>query len=212
MYLGRIVAIGMTKDGNNCAMYRVSSRSFPNREARLHNHQVAIMPRPGFEGDLQKNPYITYNCVRLAGEYAVVSNGSHTDPIAEKVAMGMPVRDAMALGLLAMDFEKDAFDTPRIVAAVHRTQPIGFLGIVRRDAVLVREFKLEPGKAYYISTYEHNFPCESFCDAKFDAADADAAVQYIIDGGVFAGFEHPVTSAAAITGAGNDFVMAALTV
>ncbi|MDR0932030.1 MAG: hypothetical protein LBM70_03310, partial [Victivallales bacterium] len=33
MYLGRIVAIGMTKDGKPTAMYRVSSRSFPNREA-----------------------------------------------------------------------------------------------------------------------------------------------------------------------------------
>ena len=34
MYLGRIVAAGLTKDGRAVAMYRVSSRSFPNREAR----------------------------------------------------------------------------------------------------------------------------------------------------------------------------------
>ena len=81
MYLGRIVAIGMTKEGKAAAMYRVSSRSFPNREAVLGNQQVAIMPRPGFEDDLRKNPYITYNCIRLTGEWAVATNGSQTDPI-----------------------------------------------------------------------------------------------------------------------------------
>ncbi|MGE4565990.1 MAG: IMP cyclohydrolase [Victivallaceae bacterium] len=212
MYLGRIVAIGMTKEGCNAAMYRVSSRSFPNREARLRNHQVSIMPRPGFEADLQKNPYITYNCIRLAGEFAVVSNGSHTDPVAEKVTMGMPVRDAMAFGLMAMDYEKDAFDTPRIVGAVHRTESIGFLGIVRKDALLVREFKLEPGKVFYISTYEHNYPAADFNDPDFRADGAAEAARFLIDGGIFKGFEHPVTAAAAFAGAGTDFELAALTI
>ena len=79
MYLGRIVSIGRTRNGKNVAMYRVSSRSFPNRQTVKMGDKVAVMPRPGFEGDLQKNPYITYNCVRIAGNYAVVSNGSQTD-------------------------------------------------------------------------------------------------------------------------------------
>ena len=52
MYLGRIVAIGMTKSGKAGAFYRVSSRSFPNRQAVLQGDKVAILPRPGFEGDL----------------------------------------------------------------------------------------------------------------------------------------------------------------
>ena len=30
MYVGRIVSVGKTKDGKLCAMYRVSSNSFPN--------------------------------------------------------------------------------------------------------------------------------------------------------------------------------------
>ena len=96
MYLGRIVSIGMTKDGQNTAMYRVSSRSFPNREAREIGENISIMPRPGFEDDMKKNPYITYNCARVTEGYAIVSNGSQTDPITEKIAMGMPVRDALA--------------------------------------------------------------------------------------------------------------------
>ena len=42
MYLGRIVAAGMTKDGNPTAAYRVSSRSFPNRTAHLANETISI--------------------------------------------------------------------------------------------------------------------------------------------------------------------------
>lgn len=203
MYLGRIVSIGRTEDGKNVAMYRVSSRSFPNRQTVKMGDKVAVMPRPGFEGDLQKNPYITYNCVRLAGNYAVVSNGSQTDPIAEKIASGMPVRDAMTLGLLALDYEHDSLDTPRIVGAVEMDGTRGFLGIVRKDAVLVREFELKNGQALYISTYEKNRPCDDNLDTAFDVADAVAACEYVVSGGVFADFENPVAAACVVCDKGN---------
>ena len=196
MYLGRIVAIGMTKEGKAAAMYRVSSRSFPNREAVLGNQQVAIMPRPGFEDDLRKNPYITYNCIRLTGEWAVATNGSQTDPIVEKLAMGYPARDAIALPLLAMDYEKDSLDTPRIVAVVGSKCRKGYL--VRRDALLVREFDLVPGQVRYLSTYEKNRPCDDQVTGDFDGTCAHCAVNYVVDGGIFADFTNPVTSAAAV--------------
>lgn len=198
MYLGRIVAIGMTKEGKAAAMYRVSSRSFPNREAVLGNQQVAIMPRPGFEDNLRKNPYITYNCIRLTGEWAVATNGSQTDPIVEKLAMGYPARDAIALPLLAMDYEKDSLDTPRIVAVVGSKCRKGYLGIVRRDALLVREFDLVPGQVRYLSTYEKNRPCDDQVTGDFDGTCAHCAVNYVVDGGIFADFTNPVTSAAAV--------------
>ena len=201
MYIGRIVAIGMTKAGKAAAMYRVSSRSFPNRMAVENSGKIAIVPRPGAEGDLAKNPYISYNCVRIAGEWAIATNGSQTDPITEKIASGMPVRDAITLGLLALDFEHDSLDTPRIVAVVHRTLPVGYLGIIRRDAVLVREFELKPGECHYLSTYEKNAPCDGNLDAAFDADCAQDAADYIVSGGVFADFEQAVTSAAAVADA-----------
>ena len=207
MYLGRIVAIGMTKEGKAAAMYRVSSRSFPNREAVLGNQQVAIMPRPGFEDDLRKNPYITYNCIRLTGEWAVATNGSQTDPIVEKLAMGYPARDAIALPLLAMDYEKDSLDTPRIVAVVGSKCRKGYLGIVRRDALLVREFDLVPGQVRYLSTYEKNRPCDDQVTGDFDGTCAHCAVNYVVDGGIFADFTNPVTSAAAVA-AGDGYELA----
>ena len=198
MYLGRIVAIGMTPQGKAAAMYRVSSRSFPNREAVLVNNQISILPRAGFESDLRKNPYISYNCVRLAGEWAVATNGSQTDPIVEKIAIGFPPRDAISLGLLAMDYEKDSLDTPRIVAAVSNKRPIGYLGIIRKDALLVREFTLVPGEIRYLSTYEKNRPCDDQVATGFAAPCVNCAAQYVVDGGIFAEFTNPVTSAAAL--------------
>lgn len=199
MYLGRIVAVGLTRDGRPVAMYRVSSRSFPNREGvGFPDGRAAIVPKPGHEDDLRRNPYIAYNCMRMAGDCAVLTNGSHTDPIAENIAKGMPVRDALVLSLTALDFEHDTLDTPRIAAVVGPSAGGGFLGIVRRDAVLVREMKPEPGCVCYLSTYEHNYPCETFCDKEFDCADAMGACRRIMGEGIFAGFSNPVGAVAAV--------------
>lgn len=198
MYIGRIVAAGMTRNGKIAAAYRVSSRSFPNRSARLTGETVSIMPRAGFEGDLAKNPYIAYNCLRLSGKIALVTNGSQTDPIIEKIIAGMNLRDAFALPLLAMDYEKDSLNTPRIAAAVDAEKKVCMLGIIRHDALLVREFPLVPGKIYYISTYEKNVPCRNHCDDSFEAANAAEVCAYMISGGEFASFEKPVTAASAL--------------
>ncbi len=205
MYIGRIVAVGKTVEGKNAALYRVSSRSFPNRQAVVNDKGIAVVPRPGAEGDLAKNPYISYNCLRIAGKvWAVATNGSQTDPIAEKIDSGMSVRDAISLGLLALDYEHDSLDTPRIVAVTHMYENIGYLGIIRKDALLVREFELAPGKVYYLSTYECNAPCSCQCGEGFDVKTADEAALYAVSGGVFADFDCPVTSAAAISD-GKEF-------
>ena len=107
MYVGRIVAVGRTPEGANAVLYRVSSRSFPNRMAVDLGGRLAIVPRKGHEGDIQKNPYIAYNCLRIAtvGEqrFAIATNGSHTDPNVEKVGLGVPLSDALASCLVAME-------------------------------------------------------------------------------------------------------------
>ncbi len=197
MYVGRILAVGRTKAGANAVMYRVSSRSFPNRMAVDNAGTLAIVPRPGYEGDIQKNPYIAYNALRLAGDWAIASNGSHTDLIAEKVNADLPVRDAMALALLALDYEHDALDTPRIAAAVPRRGDAGWLAIVRRDALVVKEVPLAAGAARYIGTYEANDVRDSQA-TDFDADTAAEAAQFAIGRGAFATLENPVTSAAAL--------------
>ncbi|MBN2449189.1 MAG: IMP cyclohydrolase [Lentisphaeria bacterium] len=207
MYVGRIVAVAMTRDGRAGALYRVSSRSFPNRQAKVLERAIAVLPGPGFENDIHRNPYIAYNCLRLVGPYAVASNGSHTDPLAEKLEAGLPPRDALATVLLGMDFEHDSYRTPRIAAVALRGSAKAYLGIVRHDALLVQEFDLTPGTAYYVATYEHNTPCNHYRDDDFHADDAAAACAYILGEGVFAGLERPVTAACAIE-SGNGFATA----
>jgi IMP cyclohydrolase len=197
MYVGRIVAVGRTRAGANAALYRVSSRSFPNRMAVEVEGRLAVVPRPGHEGDLHKNPYIAYNCVRVAGELAVATNGSQTDPIAEKLALGVPPRDALASVLLALDYEKDALQTPRIAGIVPRDGDVGWLAIVRHDALVVKAVPLEPGRAWYVATYEHDDVRDTQC-VDFDAADAAECARFAVDGGAFAALERPVTAAAAL--------------
>lgn len=208
MYVGRIVAIGRNRAGQATAMYRVSSRSFPNRQAVILDKGVAIIPKPGFENDINRNPYIAYNCLRLAGGMAIVSNGSHTDPITEKIAAGLPPRDALASVMLAMDYEHDSLDTPRITGIVSADGSRGWLAIVRKDALLVREFSLMPGEAYYVCTYEKNEPGAAQKDAPFDVTSADAACSYILQRGTFADFERPVSAAAAVADAQGAFSLA----
>ena len=199
MYVGRIVAVGRNRAGSNAVMYRVSSRSFPNRQAVDNNGTIAVVPRPGAEADLNKNPYIAYNALRLTGEWAVAGNGSHTDPITEKIGQGMAVRDALALSLLALDYEKDDFSTPRIAAAVPWRGDTAWLAIVRQDALVIKEVSLDARRARYLATYEANDVDEAQV-SDFDADTATASAVYVVSGGTFAGLEKPVTSAAALAG------------
>lgn len=189
MYLGRILSVGSTEKGKFVA-YRVSSRSFPNRMARGYEDRVAIVPKEGFETDVFKNPYIAYNCIKVVDDIAVVSNGSHTDVIAEKIASGMSIRDSIAISLLTMDYEKDDYNTPRIAGAV-TLEGESYLGIVTHESVIVE--KVPEGKSAYISTYEHTQPYE----VNFKAGNAQEAAQFILNQGKFAKFTNPITSAAA---------------
>lgn len=209
MYIGRVVMVARTPDGALCGVYRVSSRSFPNRTAVVGEGKVSVVPKPGHETDVQKNPYIAYNCVRIVqdGAVAVVTNGSHTDPIAEKVAMGMPVRDALVLSSLALDYEKDQYNTPRISAVVDLRDGSGWLATVREDGLEVRKMALEPGRFYYVATYEENTITEIQSGA-FTGRSAEEACEFILHQGVFAKRTNPVTGVAAVRN-GDVFELAA---
>lgn len=189
MYLGRILAVGSTESGEFVA-YRVSSRSFPNRTAKSFEDRVSIIPTEGNEKDVFKNPYIAYNSIRIVDETAVVSNGAHTDVIADKIASGMNYRDSIALSLLAMDYEKDDFNTPRI-AGVTDFSGDSYIGIITHEDLIVERVK--KGTCAYISTYEQTKPGI----VEFKAENAHEAAQFIMDQGKFSEFTNPVTAAAA---------------
>jgi IMP cyclohydrolase len=176
MYIGRFVVVGP-----GLGAYRVSSRSFPNRRIVDREGTLTVGPTP--DAPETDNPYVSYNCLREAGDGVVLGNGSHVDPVAEKVDLGYPARDALALSLLALDFEKDDYDTPRIAGVV--TTDAAWVGIVRRDALLVERVE-EPT---LVATYEEDRP-RAF-DFAAETADEAATEAYGLD------FEHAVCAAAA---------------
>src|ERR1700752_1011343 len=98
MYVGRIVAVGRNDAGKVAALYRVSSRSFPRREARRMGDAVVIRPSDG-EAISAANPFIFNTCLMLVGDRAVVSNGAHTDVVGGKLRAGMAMRDALVAAL-----------------------------------------------------------------------------------------------------------------
>ena len=183
MYTGRILSIGMNKDGKPFAAYRVSSRSFPNRQCLKFDKRAAVVPIEGFEKDIFKNTYIAYNSIRIERSIAIVSNGSQTDVIADKIALGMNMKDALAYSLLTMDYEKDDYNTPRYEC---------FIGIVNDKKLLVEAVPY--GEAAFISTYGSQAPDP----VEFDAKTSTEAAKFIFDEGTFADYEKPVTSCAAV--------------
>ena len=196
MYTGRILSTGMNCDGKPFVAYRVSSRSFPNRRCLKFENRAAVVPKEGFEKDIYENTYITYNCIRIVDDIAIVSNGSQTDVIADKIALGMNMRDAMAYSLLTMDYEKDDYNTPRIAAVVSSSADEDeydcYIGIVNDKKILVEEVPF--GEAAFISTYGSQV--HDFVD--FEAKTSAEAAKFIFDEGTFANYEKPVTSCAAV--------------
>ncbi|UPW01789.1 IMP cyclohydrolase [Halorussus gelatinilyticus] len=200
MYVGRFVVVGP-----EIAAYRVSSRSFPNRQ--IIERDAALTVGPTEDAPETDNPYISYNCARTVGtesadsasgptaaDAAVVGNGSHVDPVTEKMELGYPARDALAESLLALDYEKDDYDTPRIAGVL--TDESAFVGTVRKDALVVREVS-EPT---LVATYEKDAP-EAF-DFGADTAGEAASEAYDLD------FEHAVCAAGvARTDGGFEFAV-----
>jgi len=183
MYVGRFLVAAP-----GVGAYRVSSRSFPNR--RIVDREDALTVAPTPDAPETDNPYVSYNCLRTVaappaadGPVVALGNGSHVDPIAEKLSLGYPARDALAEPLLALDYEKDDYDTPRIAAVV--VPDTATVGIVRRDALLVEAVD-EPT---LVATYERDVPEPVAFDAGTAREAADDA--YELD------FEHPVCAAGA---------------
>lgn len=190
MYVGRLLVVGP-----DVGAYRVSSRSFPNRRI-VGRNEGALTVVPTEDATGTDNPYVTYNCLQTVGDppdhRAVLGNGSHVDPVAEKLQLGYPARDALASALLALDYEKDDHATPRIAGVVGAESHVG---IVRRDALLVERVS-EPT---LVATYEKDRPEP----VSFDPADAAAAARTAYD----MPFEHPIC-AAGIVRTGDGFEVA----
>ncbi len=202
MYVGRIVVVGHSQ-GRSFVAYRVSSRSFPNRRAEVRGRSIMVAPLDS--ADLARNPYIAYNCIRVAGnaagDFAVVSNGTHTDMILERIQDGQRPMDAIAQSLTAYGYERDELDTPRIAGAAQGDQ--GWLGIACKDELRVKKFRLAEGRAFLVATYEKT----EFEDVAWRGSSAGEIARMAFD----LPLERPVCAAAAyapLVGQGIGFDLA----
>jgi len=192
MYVGRIVVVGRT-EGRCWAGYRVSSRSFPNRRCAVRGEFVLVSPLN--PEDMEKNPYIAYNCIRLVGDTAVVANGTQADMIAEKIEDGTKPLDAISLSLLAYGYERDELDTPRIAGAVRGDE--AWLGIAQKDEVRAKRFSLGENSAFMVATYEMT----DFAPVEMAGVGAEEVARAAFD----LDLEKPVCSASAFwTGEGFE--------
>lgn len=191
MYVGRIVVVGLAQ-GRSFVAYRVSSRSFPNRRAQVHEKGIAVSPLD--LADLAKNPYISYKCIRVVDDLAVVSNGTHTDMIAERIEDGERPGDAIALSLLAFGHERDELGTPRIAGAVRGNK--AWLGTARKDELRVQQFDLREDRALMVATYE----LIDFQDIILSGKDAAEVARKAYD----LSFERPICAAAAMANSAQE--------
>lgn len=195
-YVGRIIGAGRTASGHLSLAYRVSSRSFPNRDALRTGNAVSIVPRAGSADAASESPYIAYECLLWSERYVVASNGTQTRPIFERLKAGNSVRDALVAVLAGLDREFDAYDTPRICAVGDRTSGAIYLGSVCADALSVVPVSVPAGEMAYISTYGGPLPGGGQVDTAFTAKTAAETCDHVIGGSIFSRFQRPVCATA----------------
>lgn len=203
MYVGRIVGVGRTLEGRPVLSYRISSRSFPNRAAVQSGRSVQIVPKAGSPDAVSDSPYIAYECLVWDERFAVVSNGTHTRPIFERLKAGGAARDAILSVLAGLDREFDEHNTPRICALLEIAEDRLWLGSITAQSLHVVPVVAEAGQLAYVTTY--GFPCPSHdqIDRSFAACKPNTVCQHVMTESVFGQFELPVCAAAAVVGASD---------
>jgi len=198
MYVGRIVGVGRTLEGQLTASYRISSRSFPNRAARRSGRSIQIVPETGSADATSDSPYIAYECLVWDERFAVVSNGTHTRPIFERLKAGNTARDAIMAVLVGLDREFDQHDTPRICGVLDIAGDRLWLGSITMQSIHVMPMTVEAGQLAYLTTYGFPYLVPDQVDRSFAARNADLACQHMMKESVFGQFEKPVCAAAAV--------------
>jgi IMP cyclohydrolase len=164
VYPGRVIIIGGHPDGRRAVVvYAVTGRSPASQARRLRLDGRSVWTEPLDEETLKSgNPELLIYRALAVDSAIAVSNGRQTDDIAAALnEAGAAAEPASILsdGLRAWTYEPDPpHFTPRITGCVVRGGRAG-LGLIRRGAGgeaerTVSAWKLEPGRARLIATYD----------------------------------------------------------
>lgn len=191
VYRGRYIAIG--KLGSPTALYRVSSRSFPDRRIDRRADTCEVVPTE--VAQMTDNPFISYRCyTQVAPDTVVVSNGSQIDQVVSKLRRGCPMKDALMLSLLANDFEDDGHATPRIIGAIQGN--VGYVGSVGAKHVGVYAFDLAEGVFFEVSTNACPATIIGRVEVAAKKVSAETLAEDLAKGNLFAPDPHFVTGLA----------------
>ncbi|QDP97160.1 hypothetical protein FOE78_15595 [Microlunatus elymi] len=154
-YPGRVVIVARTPAGLACA-YAATGRSEASRQRRIRltdDGDLRVEPTVGDADD----PLRHYRAVRRTDRFFVFSNGTQTDPVADRLAAGEPA----AVALEDLEYEGDPpIFTPRITAVVSDDDQV-WLGAAHRgsadrassDTSVTRVGALAAGEGMLLSTY-----------------------------------------------------------
>lgn len=154
-YPGRVIVVARTAAGVACA-YAATGRSEASRQRRIRqtdDGDLLVEPTVGDAND----PLRHYRAVRGSDRHFVLSNGTQTDPVADRLADGAPP----AVALEDLEYEGDPpIYTPRITAVIDSHHRIWLAAAHRgsserasTDTIVSRVGALEPGQGALLSTY-----------------------------------------------------------
>jgi IMP cyclohydrolase len=194
MYVGRLILLGYSEEGDIAAVYRLASRSFRHRRIALAGDLATVRPKPGFEFEAVLKNLTPYYCLGLVKKRGILAaNGRHFPTIFSRISRGdAPARSIQEV-LQFFGPEKDEFSTPRICGFVSESDLL--LGIVSDKGVDLRIFPRENGKGVYISTYIRTDPAENLVTDFHFSSIHDLARQ-VHEGVVFQRFSHGICSVA----------------
>lgn len=138
------------------------------------------------------------------GRFTVVSNGTHTRPIFERLKAGHSPRDAMAGVLMGLDREFDQHDTPRICGVFDAASDSLWLGSITATSLALMPLTVAAGQMAYVTTYERPLPSSSQVDGAFDPQRAAGICQHVVGGSIFADFDKAICAAATVIQIGGS--------
>ncbi len=143
-------------------------------------------------------PHLFYNCIKIIRmakrTVLLVGNGTHTDYVETMVSSEIDLERQVSAILEVLGYEKDEKKTPRIVGAVGENGLI--LGLISEKGLNVKKLEAQPGRAYYVSTYQFQEVGKHFIE-DFDAENGLDMIRILKETEPFCNFTDYVGSASA---------------
>jgi len=154
LYVGRLCLVGVSKTGAVVAAYLLSSRTFPERMIDIEATTAKVIAKGSSAKDYPSK--IFYDCIKVVkideSAVLVVGNGPHTDYVESMVPRDSDLERPISDILEVLGHEKDEQKTPRIIGVAGENELV--LAVASERGLDIKKFQAQPGKAYYVSTYQ----------------------------------------------------------